>query len=253
MMTLLSESVELWQYYIDQCLYPERKISPKHAIRISNSLKIICEHLFASCDEKEAPRLLEPLFDRAMKARGFDRFALIDSICHVPSRYLREEQCPALIGRLTEFLGSEKVELKIISLRCLQHLQQLPGLRPVIERVLLDYDPPEDEYRAMFLYLKGLLLGQPFVPLTRQQVSQIHLSNLKNVVHWTVKLEQMEMLCRQVEEQPQSAFHTAMHLSNLMSVSEHLPVREAAGRHLLEIAPELSVDQINEITIDLTR
>ncbi|MGM9563468.1 MAG: hypothetical protein ACI3VQ_05265 [Faecousia sp.] len=253
MMTLLSESVELWQYYIDQCLYPERKISPKHAIRISNSLKIICEHLFASCDEKEAPRLLEPLFDRAMKAQGFDRFALIDSICHVPSRYLREEQCLALIGRLTEFLGSEKVELRVISLRCLQHLQQLPRLRPVIERVLLDYNPPEDEYRAMFRYLKGLLLGQPFVPLTRQQVSQIHLSNLKNVVHWTVKLEQMEMLCRQVREQPQSAFHTAMHLSNLMSVSEHLPVREAAGRHLLEIAPELSVDQINEITIDLTR
>ena len=51
MMTLLSESVELWEYYIDQCLYPDRKISPKHAIRISNSLKIICEHLFASCDE----------------------------------------------------------------------------------------------------------------------------------------------------------------------------------------------------------
>ena len=253
MMTLLSESVELWQYYIAQCLHPDRRISPKHAMRISNSLKTICEHLFSSCGEKEAQRLLEPLLTQVMQAEGPDRFVLIDALCHVPCRYLHAEQCEPLIQRLAGILGSDEVPLDMIILHCLERMQQLEELRPTVQQVLLTYEPPQGEYQAALLHLRGVLLGQPFKPLSDQQLSQIHLSNLKNAVHWTIKLEQMQMLCRHVKEQPQSAFHTAMHLSNLMSVSEHLPVREAAGRHLLEIASALSVDQINEITIDLIR
>ena len=44
-----------------------------------------------------------------------------------------------------------------------------------------------------------------------------------------------------------------MHFSNLLSVSEHLPVREYAGSALLSLAPYLTVDQRNEIVVDLTR
>lgn len=44
-----------------------------------------------------------------------------------------------------------------------------------------------------------------------------------------------------------------MHFSNLLSVSEHLPVREHAGAALLQLVPYLTVDQRNEIVVDLTR
>ena len=52
---------------------------------------------------------------------------------------------------------------------------------------------------------------------------------------------------------PENAFHTAMHLSNLLSVSEHLPVREHAGEAMVTLAPYLTVDQRNEIAVDLLR
>ena len=52
---------------------------------------------------------------------------------------------------------------------------------------------------------------------------------------------------------PSSAFHTATHLSNLLSVSEHLPVRMKAGQGLVEIADLLTTDQRNEIVVDLLR
>lgn len=44
-----------------------------------------------------------------------------------------------------------------------------------------------------------------------------------------------------------------MHLSNLLSVSEHLPVREYAGQRLLEVCQALTISQRNEIAIDLIR
>lgn len=252
MMTLLSESVALWQHYMLQCLHPDRKIAPKHAMRISNSLKTICAHLFASCEEKQAQQLLAPLLAQVMQAEGDDRFILIDALCHVPVRYLSSAPREALCARLTQMLGSGEVRLDMILMRCMQRLLPLDGYAPLLLPSLHRYQP-HGEYQIALAHLRGRLLGLSSAHLTRAQITQLYLSDLKNVVHWTVKLEQMQMLCEYAAENPAAAFHTAMHLSNLMSVSEHLPVREAAGEHLLAIAPLLLADQINEIIIDLTR
>ena len=80
-MALLSESAELWTHYIGLCLHPDYRISSKHALRISNSLKTICQSLFASCEEKEAGALVQPLLDALEQARDEDRFVLVDALC----------------------------------------------------------------------------------------------------------------------------------------------------------------------------
>ncbi|MEI3064696.1 MAG: hypothetical protein V8S99_07925, partial [Oscillospiraceae bacterium] len=56
----------------------------KHALRISNSLKTICQSLFAACDEKEAGPLVRPLLAALAQAGAEDRFVLVDALCHVP-------------------------------------------------------------------------------------------------------------------------------------------------------------------------
>ena len=65
----MSESAELWTHYIGLCLHPDYRISSKHALRISNSLKTICQSLFASCEEKEAGPLVKPLLNALTEAR----------------------------------------------------------------------------------------------------------------------------------------------------------------------------------------
>lgn len=92
-MALLSESAELWTHYIGLCLHPDYRISSKHALRISNSLKTICQSLFASCEEKEAGPLVKPLLNALTEARDEDRFVLVDALCHVPCRYLPKRSC----------------------------------------------------------------------------------------------------------------------------------------------------------------
>lgn len=254
MMALLEESVSLWDYYILHCLHPDRKVSAKHAQRISNSLKTICKSLFAHCSREEAQPLLRPLLQRLWQAQGDDRSILVDALYQVPWSYLPEDALAPTVSALGEMLSHGEVQLQLGALRCLEQLRRTrpEAAAQIIARVEA-FVPPAGE---SFLVLDGMrrrVLDQMAPEISGEAVSDLYLSDLKNAVPWTVKLIQIDLICDQVLRQPERAFHTAMHLSNLLSVSEHLPVREYAGQKLLTICPYLTVTQINEITIDLLR
>ena len=251
-MAILSESKELWTHYIDLCLHPDYRISGKHALRISNSLKTICGSLFASCLPKEAPMLAGPLLDALDAAGEAERFVLVDALCHVPCAALPPSRVPPLVQTLFAMLPGGGEPLALIACRCLQHLKDCPGQRVEICRRAAQVQPGEAPSDALRWQL-AQLCERAEADFDAAAVSQMHLSNLKNAVHWTVKLTQIEALTQYAQRRPDAAFHTALHFSNLLCVSEHLPVREAAGKALLAVAPQLLVDQINEIVIDLTR
>ncbi len=254
MSALLSDAVQLWRQYIALCLHPDRKISPKHAMRISNSLKTICEALFESCEPAQTPELLQPLLQALEREDEGDCFVLVDALCHVPCQTIADGDLPALLRRLEALLQNGEARLQMIVMSLLLRLKkQRPDTAAEAERIARACVPPEGEHYDALCYARCRILDGPFTPLNARQSSRMHLSNLKNAVHWTVKLAQIQMLCRSAEQNTSALFHTALHLSNLLSVSEHLPVREAAGEHLLALAPRLSVDQINEISIDLMR
>lgn len=249
MSALLDESVELWAEYIRHCIHPERKISGKHALRIANSLKVICLSLFTSCEEKMRPRLLEPLLQQVMHCAPEDQFVLVDTLRQLPCRYLPEDAWLPLFDRLGAMLARGTLPLCTIVLDYLQDLYaQMPQYREKILQTAAQCQSTEPVLR----YLGQRLRREPIPLLTESEISDLHLSNLKNAVHWSVKLTQIEMLLNSTEKSSEK-FHTALHLSNLLSVSEHLPVREAAGEHLLFLATQLTTDQVNEIVIDLMR
>lgn len=254
MMAILDQSADLWDSYIEQCLHPDRRITVNHAQRISNSLKAIAESLFACCDDGEAEVMARPLLRRLETAREDDRYILADALCHVPLRALGQWPPETLAGAITPMLEGP-VHHRMVALQALERL--LPLFRKAPPAALLqtlDQARQDPEFAVAYLARK---LQDALEPRAGQEVpidtAQMYLSNLKNAVHWTVKLVQIDALCDDAARHPQSAFHTAMHLSNLLSVSEHLPVREHAGQGLLRIAPRLTVDQRNEIVVDLLR
>ena len=251
MAALLDEAVELWRFYLHACLYPDRKYSPRHALRIANSLKTVCQSLFAACDEKQAPRLMEALRSELETADDAHRFALIDALCHVPCADFPPEAMDALLETLRGLAEGGELRCRLIALRLLHHLQQIPALNGRIQTLAGALSDCAQE--PALRYLRAELLGERLAPLEEHEIALLYLSNLKNAVHWTVKLEQIALLCADAIAGGRDVFHTAMHFSNLLCVSEHLPVRESAGEHLLKIAPLLSVDQINEIACDLMR
>lgn len=253
MAALLDEAVELWEQYIELCLHPDRKNSPRHALRISNSLKTITRSLFKTCDEKDAGPMLAPLLNAFFTAEGPDRFALVDSIGNVPPAVLAREGGSAVIDRLAEILQDSSEHLKLISLNCLQQLSEAGKYRHEIAEIVSGVDHENTEAPFALHYMKCRILGTEFPRLSDSEISGLYLSNLKNAVHWTIKITQVGLLEQDAREMPQDRFHVALHFSNMLCVSEHLPVREFAGECLLRIAPMLTVDQINEIAFDLLR
>lgn len=248
MMAILDRATELWESYIGQCLHPDRRITANHAQRISNSLKAITESLFAACDPAEAPAMVRPLLRELETAQGEDRFILVDALCHVPCSAMAQVSMEALIQALLPLMDGP-VHHRVAALQALEHLRPLLGAAlPEGLKAALDRATGDSEFAVAYLACRILGAARPTVDAAR-----IYLSNLKNAVHWMVKLVQIDALCDEVSRDPQSAFHSAMHLSNLLSVSEHLPVREHAGRGLLRIAGKLTVDQRNEIVVDLLR
>ncbi len=254
MMALLDEAVALWEQYILLCLHPDRKISAKHALRISNALKTICQSLFASCDKKEAQPLLWPLLEHLWKAQGEERFVLVSALSQVPWDYLPAEALTPTVEALGRMLPSREVRLQLNALRCLEQLRlHRPEVTELVQEQALPFHAQPGEFFLALDCMRRRVLGRVTQEIRPEEVSDVYLSNLKNAVHWTVKLVQIDLLCDHACSHPESAFHTAMHLSNLLSVSEHRPVRQYAGQRLIDVCQQLTVSQINEITVDLLR
>lgn len=253
MMALLDESVELWGTYVEACLHPDRKISPKHALRISNSLKTLCESLFSSMTPKESHQMAEVVLQRLYTAEGADRFVLVDALTMIPYAHIPEQHRIPIVEKLGTMLTDDEIRLQLTALRCLETMRRHGEVTRKVEELVSAFDPSIYADSEALEYMKRRALGCREDTLDEEGASRIYLSNLKSAVHWTVKMTQIDMLCDHARSHPETAFHTAMHLSNVLSVSEHFPVRQSAGEHLLEIAPYLSVDHINEITIDLLR
>lgn len=248
MLSLLDESVSLWDNYVELCLHPDHKIAAKHALRISNSLKAVCETLFAESEPQAAAQLVQPLLRRLPLVPETDCFVLLDALCHVPPTAVSEEDFLTAAPYFQHMLDSGTPRWQLIALRCIAHLRS----RVPDSFLLSSAQPLPDDVQSV-VYLRHKLWGSAPLQLSEQDASLIYLSNLKNAVHWSVKNAQIDMLCDDISQHMGNAFHTAMHLSNLLSVSEHLPVREHAGKALLSIAGCLTIDQRNEIAVDLMR
>lgn len=252
LMGYFDEAERLWEEYIQLCLHPDRKISGKHAQRISDSLKVIAESLFSSCSQYDAQVMARPLLRLLQTAQGQDREVLTSAMCFVPPQAVEDPSC--LISLLSSFLEDPDVPLRLTVMRCMEHFtEKCPRLSASWEPILTALEPG-DSFAVCYTRIR--LLNQccgHADPLPQANPGELFLSNLKNAVHWTVKLVQIDFLRDQAQSNPAEAFHTAMHLSNLLSVSEHLPVREYAGFVLLQLTEYLTVDQKNEILVDLTR
>lgn len=250
---VLSESTTLWDEYIELCLHPDYKISQKHAARISNSLKTIAGSLFANCLPEERRGYWEKLYHRILSSGSEDLFVLMDALPHVPESAIAPAEARRMLPILSSAASSPEARVRICALRSLSAVCGGDGemLKSALERVKL---PADAEFATVWLTNRlREKAGLPALPVPALPIAEIYLSNLKSSIPWTMKLAQIDRLCEYVREFPAEAFHVAMHLSNLLSVSEHLPVRERAGEALVEISACLTIDQRNEIMIDLLR
>lgn len=84
--------------------------------------------------------------------------------------------------------------------------------------------------------------------------SNIFLSNLKSETSKLKKISQLELLYKRSNDSDNvEQFYTAMHFCNVLKVSAYEPVRNVAGKYLLNIFENLCSEQKNDIIVELLR
>ena len=101
--------------------------------------------------------------------------------------------------------------------------------------------------------LRSRLLEGKVVRLPDETISEIFLDNLKTATPWVIRRMNILLLTEHAKAGGGQVLHIAAHFSNLIKVSDRVTVRHSAGGALLELAPLLSVDQRNEIAVELCR
>lgn len=120
MLSVLEESLGLWEQTVAQCLHPDHKISPKHAQRTSNSLKAVAETLLA--ETEDAARLAQPLLSRLPDATDEDSFVLLDALYHTPPHAV-STLAPAADRLRAPAVRPGPEPRRIAALRCLRRFR----------------------------------------------------------------------------------------------------------------------------------
>ncbi len=86
-----------------------------------------------------------------------------------------------------------------------------------------------------------------------QNIDRMYLNNLKSSTDAMIKQVQIDMLTERALSNPEEIVYTALHFCNILKVSSHEPIRNYAGRALIKIIPSLSLEQKNDISIELLK
>lgn len=244
--------LDQWKLYLDKIIYPDHKLMPQHRRWIGYTLKFTVISLLRHAAEREE-RFLTPLFSYYRRPDRLDdasAFQLLDAAVSLPDTvYVRHG---ALLLRFAETLSSRQdVQVRTAAVLLLDRLRRSSPRSAGALRVLARMDCGGST--TLRLLREDVLRDDVSFTLPDDAVSEIFLDNLKTATPWITKQANIRLLTDFARSGSSPALHIATHLSNLIKVSDRVTVRHSAGSALLELAPRLTVDQRNEVAVELCR
>lgn len=245
--------VDQWRLYLDKILYPDHKLMPQHRRWIGYTLKFAVGSLLSHCPGREE-RFLAPVFAYYRRPEDLDdytAFQLLDTAAALPDTAYTASRA----RQMMDFAAALSLRKDLtIRMAAVLLLDRLARLYPEDGRALEAVTAVPDGDSGTLRYLKQDVLSQgaPLL-LPEDVVSEIFLDNLKTATPWITKQGNLRLLTDFARSGKSPALHIATHLSNLIKVSDRVTVRHSAGNALLALAPRLTVDQRNEVAVELCR
>ena len=244
--------LDQWKLYLDKIIYPDHKLMPQHRRWIGYTLKFVVTSLLQHTAGREE-RFLTPLFSYYRRPDQLDdaaAFQLLDAAVSLPDTvYARHG---ALLPRFAETLSvRQDVQVRTAAVLLLDRLRRSSPRSAGTLRALARMDCGGST--TLRLLREDVLQDGAPITLPDDAVSEIFLDNLKTATPWITKQANIRLLTDFARSGSSPALHIATHLSNLIKVSDRVTVRHSAGSALLELAPRLTVDQRNEVAVELCR
>lgn len=262
-------SLTLWQKYINMIIMPDHKITERHKRWLGYTLKNVVTVVLENSSEEESYQYLDSLLYYYHEAHWDDEtgFVLMDTLISVPLQLCEPFQLQELVEFTQAILQRPNLELQAAALRFLQYLSGYSHLYSSVKNAILAMlsemqtvqMPVGFRYNLMRIYRQfgadDLVEKLQLSGIEEQQaVSELFLENLKVATPWMLKLTNIDFLLEVAQERRSiSLLQVAAHLSNILKVGERISVRHRAGQGLVSIAPLLSLEERNELVIELTK
>lgn len=241
-----------WKQCLEQIIYPDHKLMPQHRSWIGYTLKFVVNSLLQHCRGREE-RFLDCLLAYCRPAGRMEpavTFLLLDTFAAMPLDRCTAAQTDTLLRFAESAVRSGELTIRTADALLLRRLLSGPAQR---ERARAALKKMHCDDSVSLTLLRSRLLNGQTVRLPDETISEIFLDNLKTATPWIVKRVNILLLTEHAHAGGAQMLHIAAHFSNLIKVSDRVTVRHTAGSALLELAPLLSVDQRNEIAVELCR
>lgn len=264
-------SYALLDEYMNYFINPDHKIIPKHREWIGYSLGIMISALFTKCPKNQINNFRKIVLSYYEK--NFYHNESIELYLLEMANYIPVSNCNQNLMYLLDFVGSmiddENPGLRLSAYEALNNL--LPDLNNdcyfckqlkynLFSNILTPSTLPIENYlKLKIAYLLNFdkeVIGQYEIFCRKDftKISDIFLNNLKTATDWIIKKNQIDLLLEYaITNQKTDGFYTAMHFCNLLKVSAVESVRNRAGEALVKIIPFLSLEQRNDVAIELMR
>lgn len=258
--------LSLWDKYIGMFIDPGHKVTDNHKEWIGYSLRVFVDSVINSERNKDKKSCLDIFIKYLQHENNAALFSCLNSLLSIPVDLYTPEQ---LVFIIDYSLESTKYP-QHIHLMAVQFFNMLVNNKDKVSISLdkiTDYVGYISDNEGLCInYLKYKMsknLNMPqeiinqysiLITSSRYKSSDLFLNNLKTATPWNVKTISIDYIMDFIKDKNEvTLLQTATHLANLVKVSAKESVRNKAGNSLVELGELLTVDQRNEIAIELIK
>lgn len=262
-------SDDLLDRFLNNLLFPGHKVADSQREWLYN-LKSMIKSLFTVSHishHKKYFDVLNKYYNQKDVLSDVSRFYLSQTIKYIPIASLDEGRLLDLYTYTVGLLDSDNMEIKLSTLSIIYEMLDITNsvvfiasIRNWLVANLSKSSTPAENYLKHIIgdkinisYNYQAILDDSYFE-DESETSDIFLENLKTATEWIKKKINIDILYDQVVKNPaDKGLHTAMHLCNILKVSAIETVRNYSGKTLLNIFPFLSLEERNDVAIELLR
>ncbi len=260
-------SEDLLDEFLNNLLFPDHKIADSQRewlYNLKNTIKSLFEESHKSNHRKYFD-ILAKYYDNYANLSTIGQFYLSQTIDYIPIPSLDEKRLLKLFTYTLQQLDSDNMEIRLTTLDSISQMlintDNVIFIASIRNWLIanLNKSPILGENYLKYIIGKKINISPNYQIIlnknySENETSEIFLQNLKTATEWVKKKINIDMLYDQVVKSPSAkGLHTAMHLCNILKVSAIERVRNYSGITLLNIFHLLSLEERNDVAIELLR
>lgn len=258
--------LSLWEKYLFLFLDPGYKVTDNHKEWIGYSLRIFVDAVINSNKNKDKKSYLNIFVNnlKNKKIEGVAKFNTLNSLLSIPIDLYRQDELNFIIEYALGSLNESDQSIRLMAVQFFNMLVENKNANTSFDKIKEFVSLINENDGLCINYLRGKIaknLNMPnelinkynaLIVSSRYITSDLFLNNLKAATPWNVKTVSIDFIMENIKSKNEVILlQTATHLANLVKVSAKESVRNKAGNSLVNIGPLLTIDQRNEIAVEL--